>query len=170
MTLLCSKCKVEKPEEDFKIIKSYANSGRTKPSTRNCRDSWCRSCHCKAQKGYVAKKDPEDHKQMKRAVHYRGTYGITLGEYDKLNAFRGGCWICGRQGKTRGLSVDHNHKSGQVRGLLCQSCNRGLRWFSDEPARLREAATYLETSDQLMAAALSTDVTGAHQPVGESNV
>ena len=155
MTLLCSCCNQKKDADEFKIIGPQGKGVNDKPSGRDYRDSWCRACHCKAQKAYVATKDPEKHKQDRRASHYRNYHGISLGEYDKLNAFRDkGCWICGRPGKLRGLSVDHNHKTGQIRGVLCNQCNRGLRWFSDDPARLREAATYLETSDQLMAAAL----------------
>ena len=151
MTLLrCTLCKQDKPEECFTLVPG--SKGR---QGRHCH---CKPCRVKYNSDYQ-KRNPEVVKQTKRGTHYRATYGITLGEYDKMNAYRGaGCWVCGKQGKTRGLSVDHDHKTGQIRGLLCQSCNRGLRWFSDDPARLREAATYLETCSQLMAAAL--DVIG----------
>ena len=162
MTLLCTKCKQEKPSSEFRPVKSEAKGAVSqKPSNRDYRFSWCRPCCAEDARDRLSRisEDPQSrgqHKQAKRATHYRTTYGITLGEYDKLNAFRQkGCWICGRPGKLRGLSVDHNHKTGQIRGLLCQSCNRGLRWFSDDPTRLRNAATYLETSDQLMVTALT---------------
>jgi len=55
------------------------------------------------------------------------------------------CYICGLEPLTRRLSVDHCHRTGKVRGLLCYVCNYGLRWFRDDPARLRAAAKYLET-------------------------
>ena len=168
MTLLCVRCKTDRPIEHFKMMHSRSRGINNKPSLRQGRDSWCKACHAAAQKGYVAKKDPEQHKQDRRASHYRTTYGITLGEYEKLNSFRSGeCWICKRPGIKRGLNIDHDHRTGLIRGLICHQCNRGLRWFRDNPLDLRAAAAYLETSDQLMAAALSTDVTGAHQPVGE---
>lgn len=59
---------------------------------------------------------------------------------------RGGCRICGRvptPGEHR-LSVDHNHRSGLVRGLICTGCNSGLGMFGDDANRLRAAADYLE--------------------------
>jgi hypothetical protein len=55
----------------------------------------------------------------------------------------GGCAICGATPKNRRLNVDHDHKTGAVRGLLCHACNRFLlpRWT---PERLRVAANYVE--------------------------
>lgn len=71
-------------------------------------------------------------------------YGITLDDYNKiLKKQKGKCWICEAFPKTRRLSVDHSHKTGQVRGLLCHRCNRGLAWFSDNPKLLNRAAKYL---------------------------
>ena len=73
-------------------------------------------------------------------------YGITLADYDRmLKTQAGGCAICGRKpSKTRRLDVDHSHKTGIVRGILCHKCNRGLAWFGDNPSTLRSAAHYLE--------------------------
>ncbi|SHU54419.1 endonuclease VII domain-containing protein [Mycobacteroides abscessus] len=53
------------------------------------------------------------------------TYGITPAEYQALYTAQGGvCAICQRAtGKTRRLAVDHNHQTGEVRGLLCKTCN-----------------------------------------------
>src|SRR3990167_5004624 len=153
MTLLtCARCKKEKPISDFRPVKIDRHS-------RRGYFSWCRPCCSKAQMGYIAKKDPAVVREAKRATHYRTTYGITLGEYETLSALRSGtCWICGRPGIKRGLNIDHDHRTGLVRGLLCHKCNRGLRWFRDNPADLRSAAEYLETCDQLMVTALSKDV------------
>lgn len=64
-------------------------------------------------------------------------------------ASQGGvCAICrqpeGREG--RSLSVDHDHDSGVVRGLLCDSCNVGLGRFRDDPELVRSALEYLSSS------------------------
>jgi hypothetical protein len=76
----------------------------------------------------------------------RRQYGITLEEYYKLKEFQnGGCAICGRQEEPDGrkLSIDHDHTTGIVRGILCYSCNRALGLFYDIPERLEKAAKYL---------------------------
>lgn len=61
----------------------------------------------------------------------------------------GRCSICNRteqeaSGFIKALAVDHNHTSGEVRGLLCQQCNQGIGLFGDDPERLRLAADYVE--------------------------
>src|SRR5437899_4206973 len=58
---------------------------------------------------------------------YKSRTGIPQEEYDeRLAAQGGGCAICGNAPKTRRLHVDHDHKTGKVRGLLCHRCNRRL--------------------------------------------
>ena len=55
----------------------------------------------------------------------------------------GRCEICGQKTK-RSLCMDHNHATGENRGLLCVSCNAGIGMLGDDPAILRQAALYLE--------------------------
>jgi hypothetical protein len=85
--------------------------------------------------------------------HYRRTYGISF-RWVKEQLEKQGwlCSICKTQGfkmldsHVSGLNVDHCHTTGQVRGLICHNCNRGLGLFQDSPEYLREAALYLERS------------------------
>lgn len=58
--------------------------------------------------------------------------GVSDEEYARLLAVQGGgCAICSATPKTRRLHVDHDHRSGRVRGLLCHRCNRALpTWIS----------------------------------------
>jgi len=69
--------------------------------------------------------------------------GITDEEYERLLAEQeGGCAICGNPPKTRRLSVDHNHRTGKVRGLLCFRCNRALPTYATSEW-LRQAFAYV---------------------------
>lgn len=78
------------------------------------------------------------------------TYGLATGEYDTLFQSQGGrCAICQGTRRQR-LSVDHCHKTGLVRGLLCRMCNgRLLTSARDRPEVLRAAADYLENPPAL---------------------
>lgn len=64
----------------------------------------------------------------------------------RLEAQAGVCPICLMPPKSRRLDIDHDHKTGEIRGLLTHRCNRGLQMFGDDPARLRRAAAYLESA------------------------
>jgi predicted GIY-YIG superfamily endonuclease len=78
----------------------------------------------------------------------RSLYDFTLADYEALlTAQAHRCGICGRQqGNDRGhrLFVDHDHTTGDIRGLLCNRCNSALGYFGDSAKRLRRAAAYLE--------------------------
>lgn len=52
-----------------------------------------------------------------------------------------GCAICGIV--KRKLDYDHDHKTNQFRGLLCQKCNHGIGMFNDDPILLQKAIDYL---------------------------
>ncbi len=74
--------------------------------------------------------------------------GVSDDEYARLlEAQGGGCAICGAKPKTRRLHVDHDHKTGKVRGLLCHRCNRALpTWVTDH--WLWNAQRYLKGEPQ----------------------
>jgi hypothetical protein len=59
------------------------------------------------------------------------------------------CAICSKAAPENGkqLGLDHCHKTGKIRGLLCDTCNLGLGYFRDNPGLLRAAAQYLEDDD-----------------------
>lgn len=83
--------------------------------------------------------------EYNRRVQLRRFYGMTVEEFNEmLVAQDGACGICVRP-LERGLKthVDHSHKTGLVRGLLCDACNVGLGRFKDDPEVLRRAIDYL---------------------------
>lgn len=73
-------------------------------------------------------------------------YGITRDDYDRMLAEQDGrCAICQNKPRKRRLAVDHDHATGEVRGLLCTRCNQKLLGSANEnPAILRRAADYLD--------------------------
>lgn len=93
------------------------------------------------------------HQHYMRAKHVKARFGMTMPQLEKLEASQGGlCAICRsartranwRSGKKEAMRVDHDHKTGAVRGLLCDHCNRGIGMLGDDPATLRAAAAYIE--------------------------
>jgi hypothetical protein len=77
------------------------------------------------------------------------TYRMTVEDYDEMwDEQDGSCAICGKEfeNHTEG-KVDHNHKTGNVRALLCNKCNTGLGDYDDDPILLRAAADYIEEHD-----------------------
>ena len=71
------------------------------------------------------------------ASRLRSKYGIDVEEYETLIQE---CSICGSKDQ---LVVDHNHKTGEVRGILCRKHNIGIGMFDDDPNVLRRAISYL---------------------------
>lgn len=72
-------------------------------------------------------------------------YGLEGGEYARYYEAQGGtCAICQRaNGRTKRLAVDHNHRTGVVRGLLCGPCNQFVGYVGDNPQAFLRAAKYL---------------------------
>ncbi len=85
-----------------------------------------------------------------RAQQLVKKYGLTPEQVDDMLAAQGGvCAICGGgpDGRWGKFNVDHNHTTGNVRGLLCSNCNQMIGHAKDSPALLRLAADYLERKD-----------------------
>lgn len=80
-----------------------------------------------------------------RAHNLKCAYGLTIAQWDQILAVQGGvCAICRQVSRSaKPLCVDHDHKTGQVRGLLCQHCNTALGMLEDSPDRLKNALAYL---------------------------
>ena len=71
-------------------------------------------------------------------------YGISFEEYDEMMELQNyKCAICGEE-QQKSLDCDHDHKTGNVRELLCSGCNRGLGNFDDNIKKLQKAIIYLK--------------------------
>jgi hypothetical protein len=86
-----------------------------------------------------------ERKRALRDAYYRRTFGISADDFDALLAEQGGgCAICGCvPEREASLHVDHDHLSGEIRGILCIGCNQGLGQFRDDPDLLERAAGYV---------------------------
>lgn len=111
-----------------------------------------------AQKLYLHKKPDYNkryyskHSERYSDAQLKRKYGIGLEEYNKLLASQGGkCLFCDKPPETgtKSLAVDHDHETGKVRGLLCESHNRGLGMFHDNINELERAILYLKSNDNL---------------------
>lgn len=90
-------------------------------------------------------------KEVYADKHYKRSYGVGLvWVQQKLIDQDYKCAICKtvgfkmREDHVTGMNLDHDHKTGKPRGLLCHNCNRGLGLFQDNPTLLKEAAKYVE--------------------------
>lgn len=123
---------------------------------------WCPHCNdwLNIDDFYFKKKSPGDRdayckkhrneydkKYNKQAYRRKHRYGMTFYQYDLLYQFQNGkCAICGRKENKKRLAVDHCHKSGKIRGLLCSGCNILLGRFYDDPKIFELAIQYLKQS------------------------
>ena len=113
---------------------------------------YCKKCSyekCKAHRK-TAKGKLTIHKG-----YLKRTYGLSLAEYDQMVAKQGNkCAICGQsqsrsiKGAPPRLCVDHNHKTGQIRELLCYACNLALGYVNDDPEVLKKMIAYLGKHNQ----------------------
>ena len=86
-----------------------------------------------------ARRGKSHHKQ-----YYVKKYGMTIEEYEQMEKDQNySCKICGEKNYKR-LGIDHDHTTGQVRGLLCDSCNPALGGFKDNIESLQKAIDYLK--------------------------
>lgn len=142
------------------VLKSCSHCGEDKPETAFYKDkkTMCIECHkayareryaenrsqVLAQRKRRIKENPAEHAQYMRNWRLQNLYGISSDEYDQLlDQQSGKCTICSRPPGKRALNVDHNHETGQVRGLLCHGCNTALGLFGDSPDTLGTALGYL---------------------------
>jgi hypothetical protein len=88
-----------------------------------------------------------ERKEKSRERRWVRQYGLSKDDYAALLKGQGGtCAICGAAGpgrKSETWCIDHDHETGEVRGLLCHACNAGLGHFLDSGEMLRRAADYL---------------------------
>ena len=132
-TKQCHTCGEVKPLTEFK------RCGQNASHMRNCK-----VCYVSRRRENKA----NGIKYNQRDYNLFSSYGIGLAEYNKLlESQEGVCAICKKlpsfDSRKKHLVVDHDHDTGEVRGLLCDTCNRGLGLLGDNQQILENATNYL---------------------------
>ena len=154
----CRPCRAgekrEQRQRNLKAARDYEKTWRDKNKDRiksyPSRDSRITSERVRQWK----RENPERTKSNSRDRWLRRRFGISLQIYERLlNEQDGACAVCKdkKPQDKRALAVDHDHKTDEIRGLLCSQCNTGLGMFRDNPEYLRNAIAYLKnakTQDQ----------------------
>lgn len=158
----CHKSSVNTP--DPRKEKRCACCGETKPVTEFNRlgkryQPYCRSCnrvvvHERHIRRQMSGEATEDHRayywKKRKWVRLKNKYGCDQATYEALEKEQGGvCAICRQpetdqyKGTTLELAVDHDHKTGKIRGLLCRSCNLAIGKFKEDVRIVEAALEYL---------------------------
>lgn len=162
----CKSCLVKKPLTEYYRDPRY-RKGRIY-HCKSCRyaksNEWRRNNPDRSreyQRKY-RRKDPERTKQIRKAWMAKNRdrqlmlrrsrrltrlYGLSIKKYEALVEKCGGvCQICGDEprGRFKKLHVDHDHKTGKFRGLLCVGCNRAIGYLSDSVKRAMAVVRYLK--------------------------
>lgn len=131
----CTKCGIEKPLSQFHNMK-VAPDGLA----YNCKA--CAYLYVKTWK----RNNPQRNKILQKRTVLKRKYKISLEEFNgMLDSQQNKCMICNKTFKNaKSTHVDHCHKSGKIRGLLCTNCNIALGYFKDSLSTIRSALKYLK--------------------------
>ena len=153
MAKVCHKCKKRKSSKEF--WKDKRCTGKRISQCRDCIRIKRRVYYRKSRARQVEYGKNYRITHAKQLANYKRRYmlktkfGITVTQYnDLLKAQQGKCAICKRRPNqnTKRLAVDHNHKTSQVRGLLCYTCNRFIGWCRDDVRTFKRIVKYLQRS------------------------
>ena len=150
MTKRCIKCGIAKNANEFHKNKEHKDDLTSQCGM--CRNERGRQID-KTEKGreyYRKYRKGSKH----RNCYLKRNYNITLEQYNTMFIFQGGvCAICGCPEITKvknvikRLSVDHNHITGKVRGLLCMKCNQALGLLNENPVIIKSLLRYIIKND-----------------------
>jgi hypothetical protein len=145
-TKICTKCGEEKNYDEFYDHHDLRRTeGKRKYTYIKLAPSDVKMRKCKK----CVKSDGKQRwdvlgRETQRRRNLKNKYGITVEEYlVKLQEQGGGCEICGGEINGKG-GVDHCHKTGKIRGILCSHCNAAIGHMNDDKDRLSKAISYLE--------------------------
>ena len=125
----------ERYKKNKKEILKYMRKYNKKPEIKLKNKISCKNYY---------QKNKKNSKVNNRKNHLKRNYNLTIKEYNKILKKQGGvCAICRNKGNGKALSVDHNHQTGKIRGLICSSCNLTLGYAKENVDRLENCIEYL---------------------------
>ena len=165
-------------------MKTCSMCGETKPldaykPERGGRRANCRACDTvrhrewrERNREHVRAYDRQTHRKVDGwRTHIARKYGLMIVDYERLLQDQdGGCAICRTDapgGRGKRFHIDHDHKTGQVRGLLCSRCNQMLGYSGDSREVLVAAARYLDASSPRKQRSSSKRISEAPVPDAE---
>ena len=127
--------------------KSICTRGHDMDETRKFHpngDSYC--AVCKTIRTKIARKNnPEKTKQYYKTANRRRNYNLEPEEYELLlEKSKNLCMICSSPPSKKSLHIDHDHKTGKVRGLLCHGCNTALGLLKEDLSIMKKLIEYIE--------------------------
>lgn len=138
---ICILCKTAKPFEDF--YDGFKAKKQRDSTNKKYLNSRCKECDNARVKIYRKNNKQRIRKQMLIRHRFR-EYGLTEEQYNNMVLSQNNlCAICNNTSKNKALAIDHNHKTGEVRGLLCQNCNLAIGLFKENIIILNKAIEYL---------------------------
>lgn len=143
---VCKTCLEPKPFSEFYLNqKTHSYAAHCKP---------CYNARCSERQKKSRKDNPEFWKdydkqrkmnvpsELQNGYRIKSKYGLTPEQHKSLIAKQDGhCAICKKKFDT--LCIDHSHETGEVRGLLCGNCNKGIGFLQDNIELLQNAISYL---------------------------
>ena len=138
---MCTVCKTAKPFEDF--YNGLKAKKQRYSTNKKYLHSRCKECDHARVKIYHKNNRTRLTKQQLIRHRFR-EYGLTEEEYNNMVLSQNNlCAICNNPSKNKALAIDHNHKTGEVRGLLCHNCNLAIGLFKENISVFTSAIKYL---------------------------
>lgn len=173
MTKTCKSCGKDKPftAEFFvrRLDRPRGSGLRGKclecESIKNA--EWVSRPEVKRRRNAMERERYRDPKRVQRKARYMYQFGMTIEDYDTLLEKQGGvCAVCkGEQSPPeRRFCIDHCHLSGNVRGLLCFSCNVAIGHFRDSEDLMLSAIKYLRANENVVSVSLTREDGPVSQP------
>lgn len=146
---VCKACYQKENRAKAIVPGECANCGETFTPKRRYSPESGRAIYCSRKCKEIAWRKSGRNAEVSLRSYYWRRYGLVLEEVEELRL--GGCDICGTKteaaaGRWGNLHIDHDHTSGDVRGVLCTTCNTGIGQFNDDPELLEKAAAYLRAT------------------------